>query len=544
MKKAFLTKYKNTEEPAIMIMFDFDWATVENVKTLPNRKFYDNGNNRKYWLCPYTTEAVEKLKSWNFELDSKLEEYYNRSINTETTTLPNITIPELDDILYPFQKEAVAFIEAKNGRALLALDMGLGKSIISLSWLKLHNDKKPVLIVCPATLKLNWLREINKWFPDENNIQILSGKYPSEDIYGDIVIINYDILSDWVDVLINVPFKVMILDESHFIKNRAANRTKAVKTISKKIPHILALTGTPILNRPIEIYNVLKILAPNHTPNFWEYVNRYCGARHNGFGWDFNGATNIDELHNRLTSTIMFRRLKKDVLQDLPDKVRTYIPIELDNKNTYIRAEEDFVDFIYKTKGKNAAMKISSAEAIAKVEVLKQVAVKGKLNQVKEWIKDFLATDGKLVVFAIHRFVIDELMKEFKDIAVKVDGSVTRANRDKAVQAFQNDDNIRLFIGNINAAGVGLTLTAASSVAFIELPWSPALLDQAEDRCHRIGQKDTVNIYYLLGVDTIEERIVKMLDSKRKILDTVLDGKTTSPESLLSELIKSYDKVL
>mgnify|MGYP001353069596 FL=1 len=189
-------------------------------------------------------------------------------------------------------------------------------------------------------------------------------------------------------------------------------------------------------------------------------------------------------------------------------------------------------------------MKISSAEAIAKVEVLKQVAVKGKLNQVKEWIRDFLATDGKLVVFAIHRFVIDELMKEFKDIAVKVDGSVTGANRDKAVQAFQNDDNIRLFIGNINAAGVGLTLTAASSVAFIELPWSPALLDQAEDRCHRIGQKDTVNIYYLLGVDTIEERIVKMLDSKRKILDTVLDGKTTSPESLLSELIKSYDKVL
>jgi len=238
----------------------------------------------------------------------------------------------------------------------------------------------------------------------------------------------------------------------------------------------------------------------------------------------------------------MFRRLKKDVLQDLPDKIRTYVPIELDNKNTYVRAEEDFVDFIYKTKGKNAAMRVSNAEAIAKVEVLKQVAVKGKLKQVKEWINDFLSTDGKLVVFAIHRFVIDELMKEFKDIAVKVDGSVTGVNRDKAVQAFQNDDKIRLFIGNINAAGVGLTLTAASNVVFIELPWSPAILEQAEDRCHRIGQKDTVNIYYLLGVDTIEEKIAKMLDSKRKILDTVLDGKKTTPESLLSELIKSYDK--
>jgi len=523
-------------------MFDFDWATVENVKTLPNRKFYDNGNNRKYWLCPYTTEAVEKLKSWEFELDPKLEEYYNK-VNTITNTiLPNITIPELDEILYPFQKEAIAFIEARNGRALLALDMGLGKSIISLGWLKLHEDRKPVLIVCPATLKLNWLREINKWFPNENNIQILYGKYPNENITGDIVIINYDILADWVNALIKIPFKVLILDESHFIKNRTANRTKAVKAISKNIPHILALTGTPILNRPIEIYNVLKILAPNQTPNFWEYVNRYCGAHHNGFGWDFNGATNTEELHKKLSSTIMFRRLKKDVLQDLPDKIRTYVPIELDNKNTYVRAEEDFVDFIYKTKGKNAAMKVSNAEAIAKVEVLKQVAVKGKLKQVKEWINDFLSTDGKLVVFAIHRFVIDELMKEFKDIAVKVDGSVTGVNRDKAVQAFQNDDKIRLFIGNINAAGVGLTLTAASNVVFIELPWSPAILEQAEDRCHRIGQKDTVNIYYLLGVDTIEEKIAKMLDSKRKILDTVLDGKKTTPESLLSELIKSYDK--
>ena len=133
-------------------------------------------------------------------------------------------------------------------------------------------------------------------------------------------------------------------------------------------------------------------------------------------------------------------------------------------------------------------------------------------------------------------------MKEFKDIAAKVDGSVTGVNRDKAVQAFQNDDKIRLFIGNINAAGVGLTLTAASNVVFIELPWSPAILEQAEDRCHRIWQKDTVNIYDLLGVDTIEEKIAKMLDNKRKILDTVLNGEKTTPESLLSELIKSYDK--
>jgi SWI/SNF-related matrix-associated actin-dependent regulator 1 of chromatin subfamily A len=277
-------------------------------------------------------------------------------------------------------------------------------------------------------------------------------------------------------------------------------------------------------------------------PNEWVYYQRYCKAHHNGYGWDFSGADHTEELHKLLVDSIMLRRLKKDVLKDLPDKVRSFIPIELTNTKEYFEAESNFVAYIRRIKGREAAIKASAAEALASIEGLKQLAVTGKLNGVINWIKNFLEVDGKLVVFATHKFVIDKLMEEFKDIAVKVDGSVTGSERQSAVDQFQTQEHIRLFVGNIKAAGVGLTLTAASNVAFIELPWTPGDLVQAEDRCHRIGQKYSVNIHYLLALRTIEERIVKILDSKRKVLDAVLDGIKTDDESLLTALINEYLK--
>jgi len=230
------------------------------------------------------------------------------------------------------------------------------------------------------------------------------------------------------------------------------------------------------------------------------------------------------------------------VLQDLPDKIYTYMPMELDNQKTYRKAEKDFIRFVKEHRGEKAAKKASNAQALAEIEGLKQLAVQGKMKQGIEWIKNLIDTNGKLVVFAVHKFVIDALMEEFGDIAVKVDGSVSGADREKAVDAFQNDEGVRLFVGNIQAAGVGLTLTAASTVAFLELPWTPGDLSQAEDRCHRIGQKDSVNIYYLLASGTIEEEIAKLIDRKRKVLDAVLDGRQTEEESLLSELMKEYDE--
>jgi SWI/SNF-related matrix-associated actin-dependent regulator 1 of chromatin subfamily A len=234
----------------------------------------------------------------------------------------------------------------------------------------------------------------------------------------------------------------------------------------------------------------------------------------------------------------MIRRLKKDVLQELPDKIYSFVPLELDNENEYLEAEKDFIAWIRKEKGDEAANRIKTAEALVKVEGLKQLSVKGKLKQSIEWIKDFLESGEKLVVFCTHRFVVDALMNEFKD-AVKVDGGLSANQKQEAVDAFQDGDT-KLFVGNIQAAGIGLTLTASSNVVFLELDWSPSKHDQASDRCHRIGQKDAVNIYYLLAKDTIEERIAKILDEKRILIDAVLDGKETEQDSLLCALINSY----
>ena len=236
----------------------------------------------------------------------------------------------------------------------------------------------------------------------------------------------------------------------------------------------------------------------------------------------------------------MIRRKKIDVLKDLPEKVYSYIPVELSNAKEYLHAEDDFIQWLKETKGSEAVRRTGQVMALAKIEALKQLAVKGKLKQAMEWIYNFLQSGKKLVVFATHHFVIDALIAEFPNISVCIDGRVSMSDRQKAVDSFQNDSNIQLFIGNIEAAGVGITLTAASDAVFLELPWTPGKLVQASDRIHRIGQKFSVTIYFLLSANTIEEKIAKLLDNKLKVVTAVLDGQDVPDESLLSELMKSY----
>jgi SWI/SNF-related matrix-associated actin-dependent regulator of chromatin subfamily A-like protein 1 len=346
----------------------------------------------------------------------------------------------------------------------------------------------------------------------------------------------------WVEELRKQQPQVLVLDEIHYIKSNSAQRTKATKKLAKGIPYIIGLGGTFIVNRPIEGYNALKLISPSLFPDYWAYAREYCNATYNGFGWNFNGASNVEELHRILTSTVMIRRLKKDVLQDLPDKIYSFVPMELDNEKEYEDAERDFIAFVRAEKGKAAAERASNAIAFAKTEGLRQLAVKGKLKHAIAWIRDFLEEDNKLVVFASHKFVIEALMTEFADIAVKIDGTTSMTGRQMAVEDFQHKKHVRLFIGNIKAAGVGITLTAASNVAFLELPWTPGDLVQAQDRCHRIGQKECVNIHYLLARDTIEEKIARVIDRKQVVLDAILDGKETSVDSLLQELMNQYDE--
>jgi len=532
IKSASLAEDNNGQK-VIKIICPYDIPTIDQIRSLPGRKWHPD---YQVWSAPLHVATLQKLIEFGFILDEKLQNFIQKSKQKSA----EISLNGIEGMkgLYPFQKEGVAFIDSNNGRALISDEQGLGKTIQAIGYLNLHSDISPVVIVCPASLKLNWQNELQKWMK-KPKIQILSGEktYP---IKADIVIINYDILHYWLYAIKKFNPKIVIYDEIHMLKNSRAKRTKVGKQLAKTLKHVIALSGTPVINRPIELYTAINIVAPHLYPNFKYFTERYCAPKFNGFGMDYSGCSHIDELHQTLVTTCMLRRLKKDVLKDLPDKTFSFVPMELNNIREYREAESDFINFVRKQKGVEAAMRAKNAEMVTKIETLKQVAVNGKLKNCIEFIEDFIDTDEKLVVFATHKFTIDALMQKFGKVAVKIDGSTSMTDRQKAVDDFQTKNEIKLFVGNIQAAGVGITLTAASNVAFLELAWSPSVMDQAQDRCHRIGQKNAVTVYYLLAQNTIEEKIADLLDRKRHIVSNILDGTEAEKESLLSEIINQY----
>jgi SWI/SNF-related matrix-associated actin-dependent regulator 1 of chromatin subfamily A len=444
--------------------------------------------------------------------------------------------------MMPFQKAGLEFAEATGGNCLISDQMGLGKSCQALSYLALHPEMRPVVIVCPASLKRNWAREVEMWLEIGDRIEVIDGGKPKM-LSGDIVIINYDILKKWLPALKEYNIQIIIYDESHYIKSPKSLRSKAAKELADGVPHKILLTGTPVLNRPAELWHQLQIIDHAQYPDsrFFQWHFKYADAHkirigYNKTAWDFSGASNLEDLAKSLR-TIMIRRTKEQVLAELPKKRRQTIIVPIDNRNEYNRAEKDFLEWVAENNGMVAAEKASHVVELAQIEALRQVAVRGKMKAATEWIANFLETGEKLVVFATHRATIDALMERFSGCAVKIDGSVSSEKRQEAVDTFQTDPAIRLFVGNIQAAGVGITLTAASDVAFLELGWTPALHDQAEDRCHRIGQKNAVNVVYLLAEKTIDAQIAAMLEQKRDVIDRITEDDNTLSFELF-EMIK------
>ncbi len=528
MKKAELIDNK------VWLIFSYDSAIIAKIKMLPGRKYHPT---RRVWSIPLILESILQLRDWEFTLNKELSQWYIKKFNNKLKGTPKIDLSQSVLPYYPFQRKGVAHIESRGGRALIGDDMGLGKTLQALGWCEYHPELTPVLVVSPATVKLKWRREAIKWFGVIDH-QVLSGRT----IYfvkNKILFINYDILHYWLPYLKTLNIKIIILDECHYIKGNKTKRTRAVRSLCRKIPHVIGLSGTPIVNKPFEFYNILKIIDPTLFPDYWYFIKRYCGAKFNGFGWDVTGATNTAELYDKLTiNGPMIRRLKKDVLPDLPEKTRVVIPIEI-NMTKYNYAVEEFND--WQKENKNTAI------ALQKIEKLKQVAVSEKLDSVISWVDDFLESDEKIILFVTHHFVIDKLYAHFKNKikTVIIDGRTSMKDRELAEQAFQNDSKTKLLIGNIQAAGVGIDLYAASNVAFVELGWTPGEMIQAEDRVLRIGQTaDKVTAWYLIAEDTVEEDIVKILDRKTKILSQVLDGKTVKEseddDNLLTELLNKF----
>jgi SWI/SNF-related matrix-associated actin-dependent regulator 1 of chromatin subfamily A len=447
---------------------------------------------------------------------------------------------EFDNILYPFQKEGIQLIYKFKKRMFIADDMGLGKSIQAIAFMANNPKHIPAVVICPASAKYSWEQEILKWWPEAIDLQVLESK--SNIRKADIYVINYDILRKFTKYFRNIRLKTLVIDEFHYIKDSEAKRTKAVKAMGKKIPYIIGLSGTPVENRPIEMFNMLNILRPGIFWNRSEYAIRFCDRKKGYRGWDDKGASNLDILNHYLRNNVMVRRLKKNVLKELPDKTIIVVPVAIDNREEYLEAKDDMVSWLNRTSPEKAE-KAKKTQQLAKFNYLLQLTGHGKLNFIFNWIDDFVDSGhNKLVLFAWHRFMVDALMDRYNDIAVKIDGSVNSKQRHQAVTAFQTDSKIQLFVGNIRAASEAITLTAANYVGILQTGLVPSKIQQAVDRVHRISQDKKVFVYHFIAKNTFEEDVYELIDKKIKIISEMVDGVVASEDSLITELIKRMEK--
>lgn len=441
-----------------------------------------------------------------------------------------------------YQKQGVRAIRDFGGRALLADEMGLGKTLQAL-WYMQKADAFPAVIVCPASLKYNWQKEAAKIGIQADVAEGKQGWKRLQDVMNPdwmkVLIINYDILEAWNDVIIKkLKPKLVVLDECHYVQSRTAKRTKAAKTLARKCDKIVAISGTPLTNRPSELWSVLNMIRPDEYPAFSAYAHRYCKPKRTPWGWDYSGSQNLQELHYKLSKGCMVRRMKADVLTDLPSKQVGVHVLPMSNPKEYAAASEDFIEWL-KEQDPKKVKKAQKAMAMVRIGALKRLAAELKTKAMLEYFDNVLAeTDDKIVISACHRTMIDTLMTHFGSAAVKVDGSLDAAARDKSVEAFQGRKSVRVFVGQLQAAGVGLTLTASSRVYFAELGWRPGDHRQMEDRVHRIGQQSTCTATYLVASGTIEEDLCKILQDKAGVVSAVLEGNDDPGDAAI------YDQLL
>lgn len=426
--------------------------------------------------------------------------------------------------LYPFQYAGVEFVDKAGGRVLISDEMGLGKSIETLAYLALHPEQRPAVLVVPAVVTGNWRREANAWIP-KDQIQVLKTGKDEISPTATVLIVTYDLLKKHLTAIQARQPKVVVGDECHLVKNYKTGRAEAFIALAKtpSVVSMIGLSGTPIVNRPIEFYTFLSLLRPEEFASWKKYAIRYCDGKYeqvtrNKTVFVAKGATNTGELNRRLRS-LMIRRTKDQVLKELPAKIRQITPVEM------TVAEQRQYRTVAKTEHPNA---------LAQITALRQEVGRIKVRAAIEWIEQYAETDTPLLVFAHHHDVLDALEQGCKNLNVtygRIDGAVSQEQRTRLVDEFQaGKRNVMLL--STKAAGVGITLTRASNVLVVERSWTPGDEVQAEDRCHRIGQAQSVTIRYLTIEDTIDVDMAELIDSKRAVLAAVLDGTASADTDL------------
>ena len=538
------------------LSFKYKTSIIDRVRQIPGRRF---DGAKKVWIVPTRSRVelermiyqIQQFENINWVNGTEKKE---EDIAYDIPELPDLTVPHNLKIQpYPYQLKGIARgLELK--RFMNCDEPGLGKTLQSIATINLA-DAFPCLVICPSSLKINWLREWEKF--TDKKAMILTDKVRDTWTFffqtgmHQVFIVNYESLKKYFvqrikkaegwtlrDVefrnSINL-FKSVIIDESHRCKSASTQQAKFCKGICTGKEWVIELTGTPVVNRPKDLIPQLAIL--NRMEDFGGYkpfVNRYCSGQRE--------ASNLKELNFNLWQYCMFRREKSLVLTDLPDKIRQVNTCEITNRKEYMDAERDLIMYLqkYKDADDDKIEKALRGEVMVKIGLLRNISARGKVRDVIEFVKDFRENGKKIILFCSLHEVVDQLKRYFPT-AVSVTGRESPDEKQRAVDAFQNNPKADIIICSIKAAGVGLTLTASSNVAFVEFPWTYADCCQCEDRAHRIGLKDSVTCYYFLGRRTIDEKVYRIIQEKKNIANAVTGSTEDIEENIVDMVARIFD---
>jgi SWI/SNF-related matrix-associated actin-dependent regulator 1 of chromatin subfamily A len=538
------------------VTFQYKPWLVDAIKKIPGAGFRQS-DGKKFWWVP--ASSGNALLNWASGINGKVSTKPATQEIGDIEPLPELTIDiPLKMNLFPYQRNGVAYgIEKK--RIINGDDMGLGKTAQTIATLT-GAGAKCILVICPATLKENWKREWKMWTGKEAMVlnDRVKNTWPQYYKVGmiNVFICNYESLKKYFIQEINKPedkplrlnhivfketidlFDAVVIDELHRTKDYKTQLSKFCMGITRGKEYVIGLTGTPVVNKPIDLLAQLQIIGRLvEFGGYKGFTDRFCQG--------YNQSSNLKELNYLLNKTCFFRRLKKEVLNDLPDKMRQIVSCEITNQKDYNKAQADFINFLRENLNKSEG-EITTAlrgEAMVQMGILKKLSAKGKIDAMIEQIREVVEAGEKIIVFATHKDVIAELRQAIPG-SVTVIGDDSMDQRQRNVDAFQNNPKCQVILCNIQSGGVGITLTSSSRVAFIELPWHPAHADQAEDRAWRIGQKNSVQCTYLLGKDTIDEYIYNIIEKKRAMVAQVTGAENdiSTEHSMVDDLIGMFTK--
>lgn len=540
--------------------FRYDERLVKEIK-----RFVGAGYNpeNKEWYIPFTLPTVAPLQKWLH--DNGFVEgmnYYPSKRVLEYQEPPVIITPEdvaiackelgFKRMPRPYQCEGIAYM-INHGNCINGDDCGLGKTMQTIMTLELM-DAFPALVITPASVKYNWKKEWEKWNPNRTVGVVGRKKKFDENVWqNDVIIINYDILGERGLDKPTAKFKELlkkrwascVMDEIHFLKSEKALRTKMAKKIVKTVPHVWGLTGTLTQNKPADLIQPFTIIRrfEDIFGSTKEFKYRYCNAKMTVFGMDCSGFSNLEELHELLRMGGYIRRNKRDVLDELPPMVEQTIDVPISNTREYRKAENNLLEYLEKIDI-NKVNSAVNAPHLVMIQTLKQLSIEGKLPFIITYIKEWLeANEGEqLLVFGVHRMPLQQLAEYFK--APLIQGGVSADKKQQIVNEFSNGGH-RLLFANIQSAGTGTDglQDNCSNLVYIELPDKSTELEQANARLERMGQRNSINITYLLSPDTIDADIKEMVADKGMITGLVNKGGNENELLTKKFLLKKNGKI-